>query len=260
MRRAALYIMMAFAALMTAVAASDAQEPVIYDYRVINTFPHDTDAFTQGLFFHDGELYESTGQYGESSVRKVEIESGEVALKTDLPAYIFGEGATSWNDKIISLTWRAGEGYVFDRENLELKKKFAYDGEGWGLTHDGERLILSDGTAVLRFLDPEALVETGQMTVTYKGKAIGNLNELEWVEGDIFANVWQKNYILRISPDTGAVTGVIDLRGLLPAEDFVRGRTDVLNGIAYDEETKRLFVTGKYWPTLFEIELVERKL
>lgn len=251
-------------ALPTACAASqesetaESKDVAFYDYRVVNTFPHDADAFTQGLFFEDGALYESTGQYGESKLRETSLETGQTLRSLPLSDRVFAEGSTLIGNRIIVLTWRSGTGIVVDRESFKAEKTFRYDGEGWGLTDDGARLIMSDGTSELRFLDPETLQETGRLSVTFRGKPLPKINELEWVEGEIFANVWHSDAIIRIDPETGVVTGLIDMRGILPDEDFVAGKTDVLNGIAYDDETDRLFVTGKYWPSLFEIELTPK--
>ena len=172
---------------------------------------------------------------------------------------IFGEGSTLFDGKIFVLTWRSGAGLVVDSETFKPERTFAYDGEGWGLTHDGKRLIMSDGTAELRFLDPKSLEETGRVSVAYRGKPVQQLNELEFIKGEIFANVWQSDAIVRIDLETGAVTGIVDMRGILPEEDIIAGQTDVLNGIAYDAETDRLFVTGKNWPKLFEVELEARE-
>ena len=241
-----------FAALSPAVAAA---EPQALTYEVVNTYPHDETAFTQGLFFKNGVLYETTGQYGQSSVRRVDLESGAVEKKRFLPAVVFGEGSVAWEDKIIVLTWRSGQGYVLDAETLKVQKRFKYAGEGWGLTHDGARLIMSDGTATLRFLDPETLKETGNLNVTYRGEPLASLNELEWVDGALFANVWGSEAIVRIDMKSGEVDAVADMRGLLSDDEITNGKPDVLNGIAYDPSTDRLFVTGKYWPKLFEVTL-----
>lgn len=249
----------AVAVLAPSAGAGDIDEPTYYDYRIVNQHPHDTKAFTQGLFIDDGALYETTGQYGASGLRKTDLQTGEVLQSVSLPERLFGEGAVVWDDDVIMLTWRSGKGFVFDQQTFERERSFTYDGEGWGLTQDGARLIMSDGTDELRFLDPNTLEETGRLSVTFRGKALPNLNELEWINGEIFANVWQSDAIVRINPDSGVVTGVIDLRGLLSDEDRAAG-ADVLNGVAYDAETNRLFVTGKYWPTLFEIELAEKQL
>ena len=251
------FVLSLIAALATGIGFAASQ--TIYDVEIVKTYPHDPGAFTQGLFMKDGVLYESTGQRGFSSLRKIDLDSGEVVQQTELPPELFGEGVTAWGDQIIGLTWRAGAGFVYDLETLEVGRKFSYAGEGWGLTEDGERLIMSDGTSELRFLDPESLSETGRLTVVYREKPLGYLNELEWVDGEIFANVWKQDVIVRIDPATGQVAGVIDARPLRTALGPEPGRAEVLNGIAVDRETGRLFVTGKYWPKLFEIRLVERK-
>ena len=237
--------------------ADDVNEPTFYDYRIVNEFPHDTTAFTQGLFIDDGVLYETTGQYGASGLRKARLETGEILKSISLPDRLFGEGAVVWGGDVIMLTWRSGTRFIFDQRTFQEERSFTYEGEGWGLTHDGAHLIMSDGTDALRFLNPETLEETRRLPVTFRGKPLPNLNELEWINGEIFANVWQSDAIVRINPDTGAVVGVVDLRGLL-SEDERKAGADVLNGVAYDAETDRLFVTGKYWPTLFEIELIEK--
>ena len=242
-------------------AASDAEpnpQLEIYGYRIVETYPHDPSAFTQGLFIDDGALFETTGQYGQSRLFERNIETGAAERERALPLTVFGEGSTIVDDRIIVLTWRSGTGIVFDRETFEPVETFSYGGEGWGLAYDGARLIMSDGTSVLRFLDPETFEETGRLDVTLRGEPLENINELEWVNGEIFANVWHSNAVVRIDPESGSVTGVIDLRGLLSAEDTAGG-ADVLNGLAYDPDTERLFVTGKYWPKLFEIEVVERQ-
>jgi len=236
----------------------DNDRPAYYDYRVVNTYPHDTGAFTQGLFFDGGVLYESTGIRGQSSLRKLDIDSGEILQQVDLPAQYFGEGAALWDDEIITLTWRAGTGLVYDLDGLALTRTFTYEGEGWGLTHDGERLIMSDGSATLRFLDPQSFEVIGRLDVAFRGKPLVNINELEWINGEIFANVWRTNVIVRINPETGAVAGVIDMRNILPTDERIDGDTNVLNGIAYDADADRIFVTGKNWPKLYEIELVPR--
>ena len=229
-----------------------------YGYEVVRTYPHDALAFTQGLFFLNGYLYESTGLEGRSSVRKVRLQDGAVLQKHDLPRQYFGEGIVSWKDRIIGLTYRSQTGFVYDLTTFKPLRQFKYRGEGWGLTHDGQRLIMSDGTAELRFWDPETLQETGRLQVTDRGRPVAYLNELEWVKGEILANVWQTDLIARIDPRSGRVTGWIDLTGLLPASDRIAGYTDVLNGIAYDAAADRLFVTGKRWPKLFEIRIEKR--
>ena len=226
-----------------------------YTYEVLHVYPHDAAAFTQGLFYLNGFLYESTGLEGHSSVRKVQLETGKVLQKVDLPPALFGEGITFWDNRLLSLTWKDHFGYVFDLGTFTVKQRYSYEGEGWGLTRNDREVILSDGTAELRFLDPRSLLETHRVRVTANGKPIDQLNELEWVKGEVFANIWQTDRIARINPVNGKVVGWIDLTGLLPAADRVPNYTDVLNGIAYDAATDRLFVTGKLWPKLFEIRL-----
>ena len=227
----------------------------IYGYAEVRSYPHDRTAFTQGLAFdNEGTLYEGTGKRGQSSLRRVELSSGAVLQRRDLPPSLFGEGITVFGDRIFQLTWQAGRAFVYDRANFEVLREFAYRTEGWGLTHDGRRLIMSDGTATLYFLHPDTFAETGRLTVRdYRGPVI-RLNELEYVRGEILANVWQTDRIARIDPRSGHVTGWIDLAGLLQPSDR-RRPVDVLNGIAYNPVTDRLFVTGKWWPRLFEITL-----
>ncbi|MCC7261078.1 MAG: glutaminyl-peptide cyclotransferase [Candidatus Latescibacteria bacterium] len=228
-----------------------------YTYRVINVYPHDPEAFTQGLVYLDGVLYEGTGLEGHSSLRKVDLETGEVLQQQDLPAQYFGEGIAVLGQRIFQLTWRSHAGFVYGRERFDLQQQFSYPTEGWGLTHDGKRLIMSDGTSVLYFLDPGKLTAIGNVEVRDERGPITRLNELEYVEGEVYANIWQTDRMVRIAPKTGQVLGWVDLRDLLSAADRVR-QVDVLNGIAYDAVGKRLFVTGKWWPKLFEIELVPR--
>jgi len=227
-----------------------------YGYQVVRSYPHDRGAFTQGLFIRNGFFYEGTGMPGQSGIRKVKIETGEVLQIRPLAAQYFGEGIVEWNGAIVQLTWQHGVGFVYDAETFAPTKTFTYKGEGWGLTHDGTRLIMSDGTAQLRFLDPATLKETGRVTVRSGHGPVEKLNELEFVKGEVFANVWGTDRIARISPSDGRVTGWIDLAGLLPASD--RANADVLNGIAYDAAADRLFVTGKWWPRVFEIRLTKR--
>lgn len=239
------------------VSARAQAAPARFGYEVVRAYPHDPAAFTQGLIFRDGVLYESTGLNGESSLRKVKLETGEVLARRDVESRYFAEGLTEWNGKLIQLTWQTRIGFVYDLATFEPARTFGYLGEGWGLTHDETRLIMSDGTANLRFLDPSTLTETSHMTVTDRGRPMTMLNELEYVKGEVLANVWGTDAILRIAPATGQVTGWIDLTGLLPLSDR-RPSTDVLNGIAYDAAGDRLFVTGKRWPKLFEIRLVPK--
>jgi len=227
----------------------------VYDFEVVHSYPHDTSAFTEGLFYLNGFLYESTGLEQHSSIRKVNIDTGEVIQKVDIAPQYFGEGIVDWHGHLISLTWKSQIGFVFDLHTLKLQRHFKYPGEGWALTRNDKQLIMSDGTPDLRFLDPTTLTETGRIHVTVEGRPLPNLNELEWVKGEIYANVWQTQWIVRIDPGSGAVIGLINLTGLLPPSDIVKGQTDVLNGIAYDAAGDRLFVTGKNWPKLFEIRL-----
>lgn len=225
--------------------------------RVIATYPHDSGAFTQGLFFADGALFESTGQHGESAVREVDLVTGKVRREVRLPREYFGEGSTGWGDTIISLTWKHGTAFRWDRRTLRQIGTFSYPGEGWGLTQDGKSLILSDGTPELRFLDPVTFAEQRRITVTYQGRPIRRLNELEYVRGEILANIWHQDLIVRIDPASGVITGVMDLRDLAAAVP-VTDPEAVLNGIAYDDKSGKLYVTGKNWPSLYEIALPAR--
>jgi glutaminyl-peptide cyclotransferase len=226
-----------------------------YTYDVVHVYPHDATAFTQGLFYLDGFLYEGTGLEGRSSIRKVRLETGEVLQKHDVPEEYFGEGIVNWKNRLLEITWRTQKGFVYDLATFAVVGQFEYPGEGWGLTGDGRRIIMSDGTAELRFWNPDTLRETGRVTVTAGGRPVANLNELEWVKGEVYANVWETDRIARIDPASGKVVGWIDLTGLLAPSDRIQGQTDVLNGIAYDAARDRLFVTGKDWPKLFEIRL-----
>jgi glutamine cyclotransferase len=237
----------------------------VYRYRVIKTYPHDRRAFTQGLVYENGVLYESTGGaywspalMGQSTLRKVALETGKVLEMKMVPPQYFAEGIALFEERIIQLTWRAKVGLVYDKATLVYQSQFDYSTEGWGLTHDGEQLIMSDGSSTLRFWDPRTFEETGRLDVQDKGVSVPWINELEYIDGEIYANVWQSERIARISPETGRVLAWVDLRGLL--SEVERGPSvDVLNGIAYDHEGKRLFVTGKGWPKLFHIELVPPK-
>ncbi len=229
----------------------------IYTYQVINTYPHDPNAFTQGLIFADGVLYEGTGLYKRSSLRRVELETGNVLQLYQLPDQFFGEGVTLYGEELIELTWKSRVGFVYDKDSFELLREFSYPTEGWGITHDGQRLIMSDGTSILHFWDPQTFEEIDQVAVYDDGIPVARLNELEYIQGEVYANVWLTDRIARIDPQTGRVTAWIDLTGLLAPEDRTRP-VDVLNGIAYDAENDRLFVTGKLWPKLFEIELIRR--
>ncbi len=235
---------------------SEAVVPV-YGYKIIRVFPHDPEAFTQGLVFHRGALYEGTGLWGKSTLRKVDPETGRIIKLVRLPDQIFGEGITLWEDEIIQLTWKSGIGLVYDRKTFGLLKKFNYFSEGWGLTQDGKQLIISDGTSFLYFWDPHSFKEVKRIQVRDHGVPVNRLNELEYIKGEIFANVYTTDRIARVSPETGQVTGWIDLQGLLSPKDRT-GKEDVLNGIAYDARRDRILITGKNWPKLFEIQLVPR--
>jgi len=245
----------AFVALALLLIGTSARAEVpVQTYDVVRTYPHDPDAFTQGLFFQDGRLFETTGRY-PSSLREVALETGQVLRQRDLPTIYFGEGATALDGKLYSLTWRNHLGFVWNLDDFTPLGGFTYAGEGWALTTDGRRLIMSDGTAVLRFLDPATLAETGRITVTADGAPLERLNELEWVDGEILANIWQDDRIARIDPETGRVKAFIDLSALTPDDASRDPLDDVLNGIAWDADARRLFVTGKMWPSLYEIRL-----
>ena len=251
-------LLAAASSLATPAHAASAKQIPVYGVQVVHAYPHDINAFTEGLFYLNGYLYESTGLESHSSVRKVKLETGQVVQRATLPADMFGEGIAPWNGRLVGLTWKAEVGYVLDLESFDTKGQFGYPGEGWGLTHDDTEMVMSDGTADLRFLNPTTLVESHRIHVTAQGKPVEQLNELEWVDGEIYANIWQTDRIARIDPRTGHVVGWIDCKGLLPMKDFTPQHTDVLNGIAYDAATKRLWVTGKFWPKVFEIKLVRR--
>ena len=246
--------------LLTALAGSAAHGAIpIYDVVVKNVYPHDAGAFTQGLFFSNGYLYESTGLQGRSSLRKVELKTGKVVMKTDISSEYFAEGITEVKDDIVGLTWTSQVGFVFDKATLKMKQTFSYAGEGWGLAHDGKHVLMSDGTAFIRTLKPGSLEEISRVQVTADGKPLERLNELEWVDGELYANVWGADVIARIDATSGKVIGWIDLSGLLKPEWRAAQPVDVLNGIAYDKQQRKLYVTGKLWPKLFEVALVKRK-
>jgi glutamine cyclotransferase len=223
-------------------------------YRIVNVYPHDPQAFTQGLIFRDGFLFESTGHRGRSTVRKVRLETGEVVAQQRLDSRFFGEGLTDSRGHLVQLTWQAGKAFVYDPATLELQRTFDYRGEGWGLTATDDHLIMSDGSTQLRFFDPDTFVEIRGLVVRDAGRPVGDLNELEAVNGEVYANVWHSDRVARIDPVSGAVRGWIDLSGLLAVGD-VSDPEAVLNGIAYDAAGDRLFVTGKLWPKLFEIRV-----
>jgi glutaminyl-peptide cyclotransferase len=227
--------------------------PPVYGFKVINTYPHDTAAFTEGLELHNGLLYESTGLEGKSWIGIRTIENPKYQKTVSIDPQYFGEGMTIFGDKLYQLTWKNQKGFIRDKNTLRELGTFSYQGEGWALTHNDTHLIMSDGTATIRFFDPKAPGKSVKsIRVTNNGKAVTQINELEWVKGELFANIWQTDYIIRINPSSGVVTGIIDLTGLLP------GQEDVLNGIAYDAKADRLFVTGKLWSKLFEIKLVRK--
>ena len=242
---------MKFRFLLVALAVCRAQTPQ-YTARIVNTFPHDPNAFTQGLEFHRGWLFESTGMVGQSGIRKVTLETGKVLQQLRVGPPFFGEGITIVNGQLIQLTWQHQTGFVYKLPDLQFVKQFSYSGEGWGLTNDGKQIYMSDGTAQIRVWDPATLKEIRRITVHDGTRQVPALNELEWVRGEIWANVWQTDQIVRIAPTSGKVLGWIDLSAL-PRD---RAVADVLNGIAYDAATKRLIVTGKYWSKLYQIEVV----
>ncbi|MFV1918383.1 glutaminyl-peptide cyclotransferase [Sphingomonas sp. MJ1 (PH-R8)] len=222
--------------------------------RIVARYPHDPGAFTEGLLWHDGALFESIGLEGRSEVRRVRLEDGQVLARAVLPADQFGEGLALWENSLVSLTWKTGLAHRWDAKTLKRTGSFRYTGEGWGLASDGKALIQSDGSATLRFRDPKSFAVQRELTVTANGRPVRNLNELEVVDGAIFANVWHRNYLVRIDPASGAVTGLMDLSALA-TEVAATDPEAVPNGIAWDPAKRRLFVTGKLWPTLFEIAL-----
>lgn len=240
------------------------KEPTVYNYKVINTYPHDPEAYTQGLEYNNGYLYESTGRKGKSTLRKVELKTGDVLEKIDIAPAYFAEGMTILNDKIYQLTWQSKKGFIYDLKDFKQVDSFVYGQsiEGWGLTNDGEKLIKTDGTEKVWFLNPETLKESGFVEAYSNKQKVKDLNELEYVNGKIYANVWQKNILLIMNPKNGAIEGIADLNGLekeIAKTQNLDKNDDVLNGIAYDKVGDRLFVTGKHWGKLFEIKLVERK-
>jgi glutaminyl-peptide cyclotransferase len=237
--------------------AAAAQDIIpIYGYQVVHTYPHDTSAYTEGFFYLDGYFYEATGNVGQSSIRKVDIATGKVLQKADLPPPDYGEGIVAWKNRLMELTWQSQHGFIYDLKTFKKLGQFDYPGEGWALTADNRHIYMSDGTATIRVLDPATLKQVGKIDVTAAGNPVRNLNELEWVKGQIYANVWLTHSIVRIDPATGKVVGVINLNGLGPKqEEMVDPSNDVLNGIAYDAEHDRLFVTGKRWPLIYEIKL-----
>src|SRR5262245_19630883 len=229
-----------------------------YTYEVVKSYPHDKGAFTQGLVFYQGALYESTGINGSSSLRRVELETGKVLKKIEVPTQFFAEGLALFNGRLYQLTWQTQRGFVYDLDSFNLLRDFSYTGEGWGLTHNASSLIMSDGTSRIRFLNPDTSEVQRVIRVQDNGRDITQLNELEYIKGEIYANIWLTDRIARIDPQSGKVASWINLSGLLPNEDNL-GSGAVLNGIAYDEASDRLFVTGKLWPKLFEIKVKQRR-
>ena len=230
----------------------------VFTYEIVGRYPHDRGAYTQGLLWHEGKLYESTGQYGESTLRHVDLESGDVLKKRDLPMQVFGEGLAVVNGLFYMLTWKSGQAFLFDTKTLRpLSYTYSYPGEGWGLTTCEEGLVMSDGTATIRFIQPKGMKLIREIQVTDKGRLIDQLNELEWIDGEIWANVWKSNRVARIDPASGKVNAWVDMTGLLGNERVAMPDEEVLNGIAHDAETGRLFMTGKRWPYIYQVELRE---
>ena len=226
----------------------------LLDYEVVNNYPHDPNAFLQGLLWYEGCLYESTGLYGQSTLRRVDLYTGKVLKSVSLPPELFGEGLALAGERLVQLTWKSKLGFVYDRDSFALVRRFTYDTDGWGLAWDGKMLIMSDGSSELTYLDPVTFSPVRRLAVTINGRPVDNLNELEFIEGTIWANVWQTDLILCIDPRTGHADSYLNLRGVLP-DKMRTGREDVLNGIAYDARLKRIFVSGKLWPRLFEIRV-----
>ena len=233
---------------------SNPKPPLSYTYEIVNIYPHDKNAFTEGLLFDNGFLYESTGLYGNSTLRRVELETGKILQLYALPNQYFGEGITVFDDKIIQLTWQSNKGFVYDKHSFDLLQEFSYPTEGWGITYDGNRLIMSDGTSTLYFLDPQTFEKVGQVEVHDAGNPVTELNELEYIQGKVYANIWQQEKIAIINPQTGQVEGWINLSGIQDLKN--QDPDNVLNGIAYDAKEDRLFVTGKRWSQLFEVKLI----
>lgn len=239
----------------TESAAAPAPTAVpVCSYEVAAEYPHDSASFTQGLFVHNGALYETTGHEGQSRLAKLDLASGKAIKQSAFPADQFGEGSTILGDTIFAVTWRSGVGHRWNAKTLKYEGAFRYEGEGWGLANDGQSIILSDGSATLRFLDPKTFAVTKSVTVTHQGRPLEQINELEYIDGEIWANIWHSDMIVRIDPNTGQVTRFVDLWGLKDKAG-ARGSESVLNGIAWDARAKRLYVTGKYWPKLYEIKI-----
>ena len=246
------------------VESAERVEPVVYSYEIVQTLPHDPEAYTQGLVYREGFLYEGTGPLNGrsgpgSSIRKVDLQSGRVLQIHHVEAPVFGEGIAIFSNRLIQLTWKAGRAFVYDLNTFNPLAQISYTTQGWGLTHDGEQLIMSDGTSTLYFRDPFTLEETRRVQVRAGERPVVNLNELEYIGGEVYANIWRTDYIARIDPHSGQVVAWIDLGGLLSAGNRRGRRAEVLNGIAYDARNDRLFVTGKWWPQLYEIKLVRKQ-
>lgn len=239
-------------ALILAGCGTKDETPKVQSVEVVKTFAHDSQAFTEGLYFQDGALFESTGEEGTSGFRKVNLETGEIQAESQLASEYFGEGIIGWKDKIYQVTWKNQKGFIYNAKDFTPAGEFSYPGEGWGLTHNGKSVIMSDGTATLRFLDPDTLKQQSTLAVTANGCPVKQLNELEWIDGEIWANIWQTDLIARIDPSSGKVKGFVDVTALGPA---TTDTDEVPNGIAYDAGTKRIFVTGKMWPQLYQVKL-----
>ena len=252
-----LAVLLVFGALWSQTSTQGPAQLPVYTYSVVHAYPHDKEAFTQGLEVVNGVFYEGTGLVGHSSIRKVKLETGVVLQRRDLPAPHFGEGITIFGGQMFQITWKSGLALVYDPATFRELKSFNYRGEGWGLTHDHTHLIMSDGSDVLRVLDPATFGEVRRVHVSGAGQPLRNINELEYMKGEVLANVWKTDYIARIDPTSGRVNGYIDLKGLMPAGTV--SPEAVLNGIAYDDKGDRLFVTGKLWPRVYEIKIGPRK-
>lgn len=258
MKRLTRILFVSLCALALTACSASAQNVKTYGFKVEEALPHDVASYTQGLFFYDGQLYESAGQYGESSFRKVDLATGRVLKRLNFEGRYFAEGSCVLNDKLYVLTWQEKECFVYDMKTWNKLGTLRYLGEGWGLTTDGKSLIMSDGTSTITFRNPDNFAVERSITVTLRGQNVLYLNELEYIKGEIWANVYGTDQIVRIDPATGVVRAVVNLRGILPAQ-LRKPRTDVLNGIAFDPRTGSIYVTGKYWPKLYRITLVEKK-
>lgn len=256
LKKSAFAFLIGLMSLWTSAIAQTESAPTQYGYRIVNSFPHNIESFTQGLIFHEGYLFEGTGKNGRSTLSKINLEDNAVLMSTRLNRRYFGEGIEVVDDRIFQLTWTSNMVFVWDKDNFEQIGSHYNASQGWGLAYDGEHLILSDGTPTLRWMNTENFVPERSVTVTFNGSPLGNINELEYINGEVWANVWQTNFIVRINPEDGVVTSVVDLTGLSD-ETELGSNEAVLNGIAWDAENERLFVTGKHWAHLFEIELVE---